>query len=122
MLINIRYLNNSVEQFLLFSLGLLGTACYLVNPVNFGILPAASITWMIFRFIFWIGYHIDPLLRGPGLNGTLISVGLLNYTGFKFVEEVTGSSWVGKGVNLAWLMGELFFWCYSRYYTATQSV
>ena len=34
------------------------------------IIPALSITFVLMRILFWIGYRINPLYRAPGFSST----------------------------------------------------
>jgi hypothetical protein len=43
-----------------------------------GLIPAATIAFIVARMAFWIGYRIDPLYRAFGMGATgYLNVGLL---------------------------------------------
>ena len=42
------------------------------------LLPAVSITFVVFRLIFWVGYRINPLYRAPGFSSIVyMNLGML---------------------------------------------
>ena len=77
MIIDGRVADNTTQQFLLFLVGLLGLAVTL--PVDrLSILPAVSITFVLVRIAFWIGYRIKPVYRAFGFASTAyMNVGML---------------------------------------------
>ena len=69
MRINLRVLQNSLEQFVLFSAGSLGLAASL-DPPQVKVIGAAAIVFVAARIAFWVGYRIHPLYRAAGFAGT----------------------------------------------------
>ena len=76
-LVNGRVADNTLQQFLLFLVGMLGLSVTL--PVDWlSVIPAVAITFVAFRIIFWIGYRINPLYRAPGFSSVAyMNLGML---------------------------------------------
>ena len=77
MLINGRVADNTLQQFVVFAVGLLALSVTLpARSLSF--IPAATITFVIARLVFWIGYRIHPLYRAPGFSSTAyLNMGML---------------------------------------------
>lgn len=67
-----RVLQNTVEQSLIFVPALLGLAMR-VDAGHTQLLPLLTALWCAGRVLFWLGYRISPMLRGPGFEWTLFS-------------------------------------------------
>jgi uncharacterized MAPEG superfamily protein len=67
-----RVLQNTVEQSLIFVPALLGLAVR-VDAGHSQVLPLLAVLWCAGRVLFWLGYRISPVLRGPGFEWTLYS-------------------------------------------------
>jgi hypothetical protein len=67
MVVNGRVADNTLQQFVLFLVGLIALACS-VPRERLSIIPAAAITFVVMRIVFWIGYRIHPLYRAPGFS------------------------------------------------------
>jgi len=77
MRLNIRVLDNTVQQFVLFVAGSMGLAASL-DPERVKIVGAAAIVFVAARVAFWIGYRIHPLYRAPGFAATAyLNMGLI---------------------------------------------
>ena len=61
--VNLRYLQNTLEQIIVFAVGLFGVAAYLTTDEAMRAVPAITIVWTLNRYAFWIGYHRSPLWR-----------------------------------------------------------
>ncbi|HEU5057648.1 MAG TPA: MAPEG family protein [Kofleriaceae bacterium] len=70
--VNQRVLQNTVEQAMIFVPALLALAAR-VEPGHVRILPVLTALWCAGRILFWIGYRVKPVLRGPGFEWTLYS-------------------------------------------------
>jgi len=90
MKVNLRYLQNTVEQLLLFIPGLLGLAHYCDDGASMRAVAATTVVWILARFVFWIGYHQGPLFRTPGLVGVVQSLLVLLYVCARFADDVAG--------------------------------
>jgi hypothetical protein len=67
MLVTGRVADNTQQQLLLFVIGLLALSVSMPFE-RLSFIPALSITFVIARIIFWIGYRIHPLYRAPGFS------------------------------------------------------
>lgn len=67
-----RVLQNTVEQSLIFVPALLALAVR-IDTAHTHVLPLLTALWCAGRLLFWIGYRISPVLRGPGFEWTLFS-------------------------------------------------
>lgn len=99
MTINLRYLQNTLEQLILFIAGLFGLAVYSSNGRTVHAISATAIVWIASRFAFWIGYHRGSEHRAVGAPGVMQSMLVLLYVCAMFGFEVGGV--VGAVVPLA---------------------
>jgi hypothetical protein len=67
--VNTRFILNTVEQFILFLVGLSGIALYAPHSEAHSI-PVLTSLFLIGRLLFWIGYHKNPYLRAFGFGIT----------------------------------------------------
>lgn len=77
MVVNGRVADNTLQQFVLFLVGMLGLAVTL--PIDrLGIVAAAAVTFVVFRIVFWVGYRIKPVFRAPGFSSiAYMNLGML---------------------------------------------
>lgn len=68
--VNQRVLQNTVEQAMIFVPAMLALAAR-VDADHVRILPVLTALWCAGRLLFWIGYRLKPVLRGPGFEWTL---------------------------------------------------
>ena len=67
--VNTRFVLNTVEQFILFVVGLAGIALY--APVTEAhSIPILTSLFLLGRLLFWVGYHHNPYLRAFGFGLT----------------------------------------------------
>ena len=92
MKVDLRYLQNTLEQLLLFAPGLLGLALYCADGHAMRAVVATTVVWIVSRYAFWIGYHKAPRFRAPGLVGMLQSTLVLLYVCGRFGYELAGLS------------------------------
>ena len=97
MTINLRYLQNTLEQMLVFLPGLCGLAYYCDSGAAMRVVTATTVVWIVGRFAFWIGYHQGSLHRAAGAPGMMLGMAMLLYIGARFGDELAG--WPG-GVAL----------------------
>jgi len=77
MIIDGRVADNTLQQLVLFLVGLLGLAVTL-PPDRLSVIAAVAITFIVARSIFWFGYRIHPLYRAPGFSSTAyLNLGML---------------------------------------------
>jgi hypothetical protein len=89
--VNNRYVQNTLEQLMLFLPGLLALAVYCESGASMRAVIAATLVWSLARITFWIGYHIAPHHRVAGLVGALQSMLILLYVSARFGYEVAGT-------------------------------
>jgi hypothetical protein len=90
MKINLRYLQNTLEQAILFVVGLLGLAIYCPDGNAMRAVVATTAVWILSRYAFWLGYHQGPLWRVIGLVGMPQSMLVLLYVSSRFGYELGG--------------------------------
>jgi hypothetical protein len=69
MIVDGRVVDNTLQQFVLFSAACLGVAA-VSRGDQLGLIAAAAIIFVVSRFAFWIGYRIHPLYRAFGFAST----------------------------------------------------
>jgi hypothetical protein len=101
--VNLRYLQNTLEQILVFATGLFGLAAYCPDGAAMRAVVATSVVWVLARFAFWIGYHRNAALRGLGAPGMAVGMIVLLYVAGRIGFEVAGV--VGAAVPVAMFLG-----------------
>jgi hypothetical protein len=89
--VNLRYLQNTLEQVVLFVPGVFTLAVYCDSGSSMRSVVAASFVWALARVAFWIGYHLGPQHRVSGLVGVMQSMLVLLYVTARFGFEVAGA-------------------------------
>ena len=90
LVINQRYLRNTLEQAALFVPGLFLLARH-VGDLR--VVAATAILWTLGRWAYWVGYHVDPAWRGFGIFSMGISLVTLAYGVGTFGYALAG--WTG---------------------------
>ena len=108
LIVNQRFVQNTLEQSVPFATGLVLLAIYDPDPRVIG---ATAILWVLGRWAFWIGYHIGPMWRGLGVFSMFQSLVVLAYGVGCFGYDLAGwpgvAALVGPFVLIeAWL----FIW------------
>jgi hypothetical protein len=88
--VNLRYLQNSLEQLIVLAVGLFGLAAYLTTAESMRAVLATAVVWIVGRFAFWIGYHRSAAMRGIGAPGTLPAMLALLYVAWRIGDELAG--------------------------------
>ena len=88
--INLRYLQNTLEQVVLFIPGLLVLSVYRSDGRSMRAVVATTVVWIVSRAAFWIGYHRGPQYRSVGLTGMVQSMLVLLYDCGRFGYDVAG--------------------------------
>jgi uncharacterized MAPEG superfamily protein len=91
MRINLRYLQNTLEQLVLFVPGVLGLAVYCSDGGSMRAVAATTAVWIAARIAFWIGYHRGSAQRGVGAPGMMLSMLVLLYVCARFGFEIAGT-------------------------------
>jgi hypothetical protein len=92
--VNHRYLQNTLEQFLVFTVGLFGLALYSPGGSAMRAVLATAVVWVLARFAFWAGYHRSAAMRGLGAPGMMISMLVLLYVVSRISYDAAGTSGV----------------------------
>jgi hypothetical protein len=90
--VNLRYLQNTLEQLIVFTAGLFGLAAFLDSGSAMRIVIASTVVWILNRFAFWIGYHRSAAMRGLGAPSMLIGLLMLLYVVARIGGDIAGTS------------------------------
>ena len=90
--VNKQYLQNTLEQFVLFAVGLFGLAAYSDTGRTVRAVIATTVVWIAFRFAFWIGYHRSAAARGLGAPGMAVALVVLLYDCARIAADVAGTA------------------------------
>jgi hypothetical protein len=90
MQVNQRYLQNTLEQTVVFSAALFGLAAYSPGGFAMRAVLATTVVWILARFAFWGGYHRSVAMRGLGAPGMALSMIVLLYVTGRFGYDVGG--------------------------------
>ncbi|HEY5290339.1 MAG TPA: MAPEG family protein, partial [Caulobacteraceae bacterium] len=88
--VNQRYLQNTLEQFVVFAFALFGLAAYSPDGAAMRTVVATAVVWVLARFAFWIGYHKSAAMRGLGAPGMALSMIVLLYVASRFGHDLAG--------------------------------
>lgn len=111
--VNQRYLQNTLEQILVFAAALCGVAAYSPDGSAMRAVLATTAVWILARFAFWVGYHQSAAMRGLGAPGMALSMIVLLYVAGRIGFEVGGG--VGAAVPIvAFLAIEAFLFRATR--------
>ena len=88
--INQRYLQNTMEQLVVFGVGLAGLALTCTNGSAMRAVVATTLVWIVARFAFWIGYHRGSATRGYGTPSLALGMLVLLYDCGRFGYELGG--------------------------------
>lgn len=111
--VNQRYLENTVEQILVFAAGLFGLAAYSPGGSAMRAVLATTIVWILGRAAFWIGYHRSAAMRGLGAPGMALGLIVLLYVAGRIGYEIAGFAGAAVPV-VAFLMIEVFLFRATR--------
>ena len=110
LLINQRYLQNTVEQIIVFAASLFGLAAYCVDGAAMRAVVARTVVWIVARAAFWLGYHSSAALRGLGAPGMALSMIVLLYVATRFGDEIAGTAGAIVPVAIFLLIEAVLFW------------
>jgi len=88
--VNQRYLQNTLEQTVVFVAALFGLTAYSTSGSAMRAVVATTVVWILARFAFWLGYHRSAAMRGLGAPGMAASMIVLLYVAGRFGHEVAG--------------------------------
>jgi len=90
MRVNHRYLQQTLEQLLLFVPGLLSLALYCNSGSAMRAVVASTVVWIVSRAVYWVAYHQGSQYRSAGLTGMVQSILILLYVSARFGYDVAG--------------------------------
>jgi hypothetical protein len=89
--VNQRYLQNTLEQTVVFAPALFGLAAYSPTGAAMRAVVATSVVWTLGRILFWLGYHRSAAGRAIGEpGGMVLSMIVLVYVACRFGAEFAG--------------------------------
>ena len=68
--INERYIDNTLQQYLVFLVGTVALSTFL-DGQSMKLIVALTVVFILARIVFWVGYRIDSLYRAPGMAATI---------------------------------------------------
>jgi hypothetical protein len=108
--VNQRYLQNTVEQIIVFAVSLFGLAAYSPDGSAMRAVVATTVVWIVGRAAFWIGYHRSAALRGLGAPGMAVSMIVLLYVVSRFGLEIAGVAGAIVPVAVFFAVEAVLFW------------
>jgi uncharacterized MAPEG superfamily protein len=109
LLVNQRYLQNTLEQIVIFAAGLFGLAAYSPDGDSMRAVLATAIVWTLARVAFWIGYHRSAAMRGIGAPGMMVSMLVLLYVVARISFEIAGAAGAAAAIGAFLLIELLLF-------------
>jgi hypothetical protein len=110
MRVNLRYLQNTLEQLVIFTAGLFGLAAYSNGGGAMRAVEATAVVWIVFRFAFWIGYHRSAVMRGIGAAGVALSLIVLIYVVARISFGWGGVIGVAVTLGVFSIIEAILFW------------
>jgi hypothetical protein len=89
--VNLRYLQNTLEQTLIFAVALFGLAAYMTSGEAMLAVPTVTVIWVVNRYAFWIGYHRSAAMRGLGAPSMAVSLIVLLYVAARIGGDIAGT-------------------------------
>lgn len=112
--VNLRYLQNTLEQIIVFAVGLFGLAAYLTDGSAMRAVPAVTIIWILNRFAFWIGYHRSAAMRGLGAPSMAVSLIVLLYVTARIGHDLAGTAGSVALIGVYLGIEAILFWSTRR--------
>ncbi len=90
--VNLRYLQSTLEQFILFAAGLLSLAALDVpgGQASTKLSGALTLAWLVARYLFWAGYHRSAGMRVLGIIGLFLPLAMLAVASTLFADRLGG--------------------------------
>ena len=108
--VNLRYLQNTLEQTVVFAVALFGLALYRESGEAMRAVVAATVIWILNRFAFWIGYHHSAAMRGLGAPSMAVSLIMLLYVAARIGNDIAGTAGAVGAVVLYLAIEAVQFW------------
>jgi hypothetical protein len=108
--VNKQYLQNTLEQSVVFTAAIFGLAAYSPSGPAMRAVVATAVIWVAGRFAFWIGYHRSAAMRGLGAPSMALSMLVLIYVAWRFGDELAGP--IGGAIPVAAFLAieAVLFW------------
>jgi hypothetical protein len=90
--VNLRYLQNTLEQTLIYAVALFGLAAYMTTGDAMRAVPTVTVIWVVNRYAFWIGYHRSAAMRGLGAPSMAVSLIVLLYVVARIGQDLAGTA------------------------------
>jgi hypothetical protein len=98
--VNLRFLQNTLEQIVIFAVGLFGLAAYMTSGEAMRAVVATTVVWVLNRYAFWIGYHRSAAMRGLGAPSMAIGLVVLLYVVARISGDLAGTAGAAVAVAL----------------------
>jgi hypothetical protein len=108
--VNQRYLQNTLEQTVVFVAALFGLAADCPNGGAMRAVVATTVVWILARFAFWLGYHRSAAMRGLGAPGMAASMIVLLYVAARFGYGIAGIVGAAAPIAVFLLIEAALFW------------
>ncbi len=108
--INQRYLQNTVEQIIVFGVSLFGLAAYCPDGSSMRAVVATTAVWIVARAAFWLGYLRSAALRGLGAPSMAISMIVLLYVASRVGREIAGAVGAAAPIVAFLAIEAVLFW------------
>lgn len=108
--VNLRYLQNTMEQLIMFTAGLFGLALYSDGSAGMRSVEATAAVWILFRFAFWIGYHRSAAMRSIGAPSIALSLIILVYVVARIGYDLGGPIALVIALTLFAAIEAFLFW------------
>jgi len=106
----LRYLQNTLEQLIMFTAGLFGLALYSHGGTDSRAVEATAVVWILFRFAFWIGYHRSAAWRSLGAAGVGMSLIVLIYVAARVSLDLGGVVAMVLTLGVFFAIEAFLFW------------
>ena len=90
--VNQRYLQNTLEQTVVFAAATFGLAAYAEGETGLRAVLAFTVVWIAARWAFWIGYHRSAAMRGLGAPGMALALVILIYVAWRIGLDIGGTA------------------------------
>jgi hypothetical protein len=98
--VNLRFLQNTFEQIVIFAVGLFGLAAYMTSGEAMRAVVATTVVWILNRYAFWIGYHRSAAMRGLGAPSMAIGLVMLLYVAARIGGDLAGTGGAAVAIGL----------------------
>jgi hypothetical protein len=112
--VNQQYLQNTLEQTVVFVAAMFGLAAYAADGAGMRAVEATAVVWVVARFAFWLGYHRSAAMRGLGAPGMALSMLVLLYVAGRFGYEIAGAAGAVTPIAVFLAIEAILFWTTSR--------